>query len=43
MRRIENKSVPFFGHSLMVTIKTPETVMDIYNPVATMIRPVVEV
>ena len=30
-------------YSLVVTIKTPETVMDIYNPVATMIRPVVEV
>jgi len=30
-------------YSLVVTIKTPETEMDIYNPVATMIRPVVEV
>lgn len=30
-------------YSLVVTIKTPETKMDIYNPVATMIRPVVEV
>lgn len=30
-------------YSLVVTIKTPETTMDIYNPVATMVRPVVEV
>ncbi|WP_429886289.1 S8 family peptidase [Geoalkalibacter halelectricus] len=30
-------------YSLVVTIKTPETKMDIYNPVATMVRPVVEV
>lgn len=30
-------------YSLVVTIKTPEAVMDIYNPVAAMIRPVVEV
>jgi hypothetical protein len=30
-------------YTLVVTIKTPETTMDIYNPVATMIRPVIEV
>lgn len=30
-------------YSLVVTIKTPETTMDIYNPVATMIRPVIEI
>ncbi len=30
-------------YSLVVTIKTPEIAMDIYNPVATMIRPVIEV
>lgn len=30
-------------YSLVVTIKTPETTMDIYNPVAAMIQPVVQV
>ncbi|MDY0227852.1 MAG: S8 family peptidase [Desulfomicrobium apsheronum] len=30
-------------YSLVVTIKTPEMTMDIYNPVATMVRPIVEV
>jgi hypothetical protein len=30
-------------YSLVVTIKTPETTMDIYNPVATMIRPVIKI
>lgn len=30
-------------YSLVVTIKTPEITMDIYNPVATMIRPVIEI
>lgn len=30
-------------YSLVVTIKTPETTMDIYNPVATLIRPTIEI
>lgn len=30
-------------YALVVTIKTPETTMDIYNPVATMIRPTIEI